>query len=75
MRKPGAGTRTTENRSGYMPEDADKNLITQPLTPTAKHGIVVVKDPPEAAITLSPDAAEISGLRLVDAADRARKRD
>ena len=75
MRKPGAGTRTSANRSGSMPKDADKEVITQPLTPTAKHGIVVVKDPPDAAMSLSPDAAEISGLRLVDAADRARKRD
>ncbi len=75
MRKPGAGTRTSANRSGCMRKDADKDLITQPLTPTAKHGIVVVKDPPYAAMSLSPDAAEISGLRLVDAADRARKRD
>jgi len=58
-----------------MTEDADKPLITQPLTPTAKHGVVIVKDPPEAAINLTADAAEISGLRLVDAADRARKRD
>lgn len=58
-----------------MTEDADKDLITKPLTPTAKHGTVIVKDPPEASMSLSPDAAEISGLRLVDAADRARKRD
>jgi len=58
-----------------MTEDADKPLITEPLTPTAKHGVVIVKDPPEAAINLTADAAEISGLRLVDAADRARKRD
>lgn len=58
-----------------MTEDADKPLITQPLTPTAKHGVVIVKDPPEAAINLTADAAEISGLRLVDAADRARNRD
>ena len=58
-----------------MTEDADRPLITRPLTPTAKLGVVVVKDPPEAAINLSADAAEISGLRLVEAADRARKRD
>ena len=75
MRKPVAGTRTAANRSGPMPKDADTDLITRPFTPTAKHGVVVVKDPPEAAMSLSPDAAEISGLRLVDAADRARKRD
>ncbi len=75
MRKPDVGTRTMANRSRRMTDDADKDLITRPLTPAAKHGVVVVKDPPEAAMNLTPDAAEISGLRLVDAADRARKRD
>jgi len=59
------------------PPNAPPNptLITEPLTPTAKHGVVKIVDPPLAAINLTADAAEISGLRLVDAADRARKRD
>ncbi len=48
------------------------DLVTDPLTPTPVDGMVVVQDPPEAAMTLTADAAEISGLRLVDAADRAR---
>lgn len=65
----------TADRSRPMTEDADRPLITKPLTPQAKHGVVIVKDPPEAAMNLSADAAEISGLRLVDAADRARQRD
>ena len=47
---------------------------TKPMSPKAVDGAVVVKDPPEAAMDLTPDAAEISGLRLIDAADRARKR-
>ena len=51
------------------------DLITAPLTPKARHGVVEIKDPPEAAMNLTADAAEISGLRLVDAADRARRRD
>jgi len=51
------------------PED----LITEPLTPEPTDGVVVVKDPPEAAMNLTADAAEISGIRLLDAADRARK--
>ncbi|HWQ85767.1 hypothetical protein [Brevundimonas sp.] len=58
-----------------MSEEPEPELITHPLTPKAKHGVVVVKDPPEAAMNLSADAAEVSGLRLLDAADRARKRD
>ncbi|MFA4893528.1 hypothetical protein [Brevundimonas sp.] len=51
------------------------DLIVDPLTPTAKHGVVEIKDPPEAAMNLTAHAAEVSGLRLLDAADRARKRD
>lgn len=58
-----------------MTDKPDSDLITEPLTPTARHGVVEVKDPPEAAMELSADAAEITGLRLVDAADRARQRD
>ncbi|RZJ02575.1 MAG: hypothetical protein EON89_14710 [Brevundimonas sp.] len=49
------------------------DLIVDPLTPTPEDGAVVVKDPPEAAMTLTADAAEISGLRMLDAADQARK--
>lgn len=52
-----------------VPED----IITDPLTPQPVDGAVVVKDPPEAEMNLTADAAEISGLRLMDAADRARK--
>ena len=51
------------------------DLITEPLTPEAGDGEVVVKDPPEAAMRLTPDAADISGIRLLDAADKARKRE
>ena len=47
---------------------------TKPLSPRAVDGAVVVKDPPEATMDLTADAAEISGLRLIDAADKARKR-
>ena len=50
------------------------DLITEPLTPDAVDGRVVVKDPPEAAMNLTADAAEISGIRLLDAADNARNR-
>ena len=53
---------------------ADEKDPTVPLNPRAVDGIVVVKDPPEAAVDLTADAAEISGLRLLDEADKARKR-
>ena len=48
--------------------------IRNPLTPKAEDGRVTVVDPPEIAITLTPDAAEISGLRLIAEADAARKK-
>ncbi len=47
---------------------------TKPMSPRAVDGAVVIKDPPETAMDLTADAAEISGLRLIDAADEARKR-
>lgn len=53
----------------------DDDLINDPLTPTAGDGEVVVKDPPEAAMRLTPDAADMSAIRLLDAADKARKRE
>jgi hypothetical protein len=51
------------------PEDPAK-----PMSPRSVDGAVVIQDPPEAAMDLTADAAEISGIRLLDAADRARKR-
>lgn len=48
------------------------DIITDPLTPKAADGAVVVKDPPESAMNRTADAAEISGIRLLDAADQAR---
>lgn len=52
---------------------SDEKTITDPLTPEAVDGRVVIEDPPESAMTLTADAAEISGIRLLDASDRARK--
>ncbi|MEJ6789827.1 hypothetical protein BrevBR_09770 [Brevundimonas sp. BR2-1] len=58
-----------------MTDKPRSDLITEPLTPKARHGVVEIKDPPEAAMNLTADAAEVSGIRMLDAADRARKRD
>jgi len=44
------------------------------MSPRSVDGAVAVKDPPESQMDLTADAAEISGLRLIDAADRARHR-
>lgn len=49
------------------------DLITEPLTPEAVDGVVVVRDPPEAAMSLTADAADISAIRMLEAAERARK--
>lgn len=48
--------------------------MRKPLTPKAEPGAVRVVDPPEVAMVLTPDAAEISGLRLIAEADEARRR-
>ncbi len=53
---------------------ADHTPTTRkPLTPVAEAGTVRVVDPPEAAIVMTADAAEISGLRLIAEADHARR--
>ena len=43
------------------------------LHPTAGDGVVVVKDPPKVEMQMTPDEADISGIRMLDAADEARK--
>ncbi|MDP3403950.1 MAG: hypothetical protein Q8S03_04610 [Brevundimonas sp.] len=48
--------------------------MRKPLTPRAGDGCVNVVDPPEVAMVLTPDAAEISGLRLIAEADAARRK-
>ncbi len=53
---------------------ADPPITRKPLTPLAGDGCVRVVDPPAVAITMTPDAAEISGLRLIAEADEARRK-
>ena len=55
------------------PKPPPDKTITDPLTPKAVKGDVVVQDPPEAAMNLTAHAAEVSGLHLLDAADEARR--
>ncbi len=55
--------------------ETKKSAITQPLTPQeTTDGLVRVVDPPEVAMELTADAAEISGLRLLEESDKARRR-
>lgn len=79
QRRPDAGVHrsgTAEGCAGLyrMPKKYPPADPTKPLSPKAVDGAVVVQDPPEAAMDLTADAAEISGIRLIDAADKARKR-
>lgn len=46
---------------------------TAALIPVAKDGLVVVVNPPDAPMHLTPDQADVSGVRLLDAADDARR--
>ena len=57
-----------------MTETKPTDTITEPLTPKAVDGLVVVEDPPEHALNMTADAAEISGIKLLEAADEARQR-
>jgi hypothetical protein len=50
------------------------NDPTVPLDPRPVDGAVEMIDPPENAMGFTADAAEISAMRLLDAADKARKR-
>jgi hypothetical protein len=44
-----------------------------PLNPALGDGVVVVQDPPNDPMRMTPDEADISGIRMLDAADRARR--
>lgn len=54
-------------------DDKILNPRQGPLNPTDGDGVVVVENPPAAPLHMSPDEADISGIRMLDAADRARK--
>ena len=56
----------TDNRP---PEDSARQ---GPLNPKAEAGRVIVENPPAAPMHMTADEADISGLRLLDAADKAR---
>ena len=44
-----------------------------PLHPVAGDGVVVVENPPGSPMHMTPDEADISGIRMLDAADQSRK--
>lgn len=55
-----------------MSSRPEKPIITKPLEPKVKDGVIEAVDPPEEPLTMTPDAAEITGIRLLDAAGKAR---
>lgn len=54
------------------PRATEPDLIVEPMAPRAVGGRVRVVDPPPAEMVLTADAAEISALRMLQAADKAR---
>ncbi|RZJ92039.1 MAG: hypothetical protein EON88_16785 [Brevundimonas sp.] len=44
-----------------------------PLLPHAEPGKVVIENPPAAPMHMTAEEADISGIRLLDAADAARR--
>lgn len=57
----------------WMSNSDDEAPITESLTPEVVDGYVDPVDPPAAKLKMTADAAEVSALRMLDAADRARK--
>lgn len=52
----------------------DDDLVDQPMEVEPGDHDVRVSVPDDGVVTLTADAAEISGLRLLDAADKSRRR-
>lgn len=58
----------------FFPETRlDPHIETRPLTAVGHHGAVVVSSVGGRGICMTPDAAERSGLLMIDAAMKARE--
>ena len=64
--------RDAEHLSG-MADAPDSKNFSGPLNPVGREGQVEVKDPPETAMHMSAEEADLSGIRMLDAADEARR--
>lgn len=53
-----------------LPEDPARQ---GPLDPKAEPGKVIVENPPSAPMHMTVEEADISGIRMLDAADKARR--
>ena len=56
-----------------MAKTADSGNFSGPLNRVGWEGQGEVKDPPEAAMHMSAEEADLSGIRMLDAADEARR--
>lgn len=58
----------------FLPEaPLDPHIETRPLTAVGHHGSVVVSSVGGKGVCMTPDAAEQSGLLMIDAAMKARE--
>ena len=73
MSKNGVDPGRRDRCCDRMSKPDDEKIISEPLEPEPLAGVVKIVDPPEVAMILTADAAEISALKLLDAADRARE--
>ena len=55
-----------------MPTDDLADLYTDPMEPRVQPGAVIVMGPGPVAMAFTPDAAEMSAIKLLDAASKAR---
>ncbi len=68
------GTHRSRQTSLDMTAPAEEpNLIVDPLKPEAVDGYVEAVDPPNEKLKMTADAAEVSAIRLLDAAAKARE--
>ena len=56
-----------------MAKTSDSGKSSGPLNPVGREGQVEVRDPPEDAMHMSAEEADLSGIRMLDAADEARR--
>ena len=55
-----------------MTDTPEPPIIVDPMEPEVVDGYVEAVDPPEAKLKMTPHAAEVTAIRLLDAADKAR---
>ena len=54
-------------------QNEDPPVTVDPMKPEAVDGYVEAEDPPNPKLKMTADAAEVSAIGLLDAADKARE--